>query len=272
MIEQTITLSKMQTFLSESNMAQYQLGELKMNALIGKRITLKFLGEINCVACGRSTKKSFNQGYCFPCLRSLAECDTCIIKPELCHYHEGTCRDSSWGKAHCIKPHYIYLANTAVIKVGITREKNIPSRWIDQGATQALPIVQVSERLLSGLIEVKLAQHVTDKTNWQAMLKSSPDQLDLLDYKNKILAKEQHFIDALKEKYSEASIKIVKMSEQQIHYPVLEYPNKIQAHNLDKSLIIEGLLMGMKGQYVILDTGVMNVRKFAGYKCQISIQ
>nr|WP_225630047.1 DUF2797 domain-containing protein [Cysteiniphilum sp. 19X3-34] len=269
MIEYTLHLQKMKTSLDHDNNACYQLNDINMNDLLGKVIKLEFLNEINCVACGRLTKKSFSQGYCFPCMRSLPECDTCIIKPELCHFHEGTCRDSNWGSEHCIKPHFIYLANTAKAKVGITREKNTPARWIDQGAVQALPIIKVSERLLSGLIETKLAKHLADKTNWQAMLKGQPDAIDLLSIKNEVLLKEQDFIESLKTQYGTQSIELMNNEVIDIHYPVLSYPQKVSSHNLDKNPLVEGTLLGIKGQYIILDTGVMNMRKFAGYKCRL---
>ncbi|WP_440683101.1 DUF2797 domain-containing protein [Cysteiniphilum halobium] len=271
MTEYTLHLRKMKTSLDHDNNACYQLHDINMNDLLGKVIKLEFLNEINCVACGRLTKKSFSQGYCFPCMRSLPECDTCIVKPELCHFHAGTCRDSNWGSEHCIKPHFIYLANTAKAKVGITREKNTPSRWIDQGAVQALPIIKVSERLLSGLIEVRLAKHLADKTNWQAMLKEQPDAIDLLRIKNKILLEEGDFIASLKAKYGTQAIELMNSQTIEIHYPVLSYPQKVSSHNLDKNLLVEGTLLGIKGQYIMLDTGVMNMRKFTGYKCRLTI-
>lgn len=270
MTEHTLHLQKMKTSLDHDNNAYYQLHDVDMNNLLGKKIKLEFLNEINCVACGRLTKKSFNQGYCFPCMRSLPECDTCIIKPELCHFHEGTCRDSNWGSEHCIKPHFIYLANTAKAKVGITREKNTPSRWIDQGAVQALPIIKVSERLLSGLIEIKFAKYLADKTNWQAMLKGQPDFIDLLTIRDEVLLQEHDFIESLKTQYGAQAIEILNSKTVEIHYPVLSYPQKIRSHNLDKTPLVEGTLLGIKGQYIILDTGVMNMRKFSGYKCHLS--
>lgn len=271
MTEYTLHLQKMKTSLDSNNNACYQLDDINMNNLVGKEIKLEFLNKINCVACGRLTKKSFNQGYCFRCLRSLPECDTCIVKPELCHFYAGTCRNSSWGDDHCIKPHFIYLANTDKAKVGITREKNTPSRWIDQGAVQALPIVKVSERLLSGLIEVRFAKHLADKTNWQAMLKNNPEHINLSVIKDEVLAKEFDFIELLKAQYGTQTIEIIDTKAVDIYYPVLSYPYKISSHNFDKKPLVEGTLLGIKGQYIILDTGVMNLRKFAGYKCELMV-
>ena len=109
--------------------------QVPLNPYIGKTIRLEYSGQINCIACGRKTKKSFNQGYCFPCMRSLAECDMCIVRPEQCHFDQGTCRDEQWALRHCMQEHIVYLANSSGLKVGITRHTQIPTRWIDQGAT-----------------------------------------------------------------------------------------------------------------------------------------
>ena len=160
-------IQKMITRLDDVVHYQLPIGDelIEMNELIGKNISLSFNGVINCVACGRKTNKSFNQGHCYPCLQKLAQCDSCIIKPELCHHAEGTCREPQFAEDVCFKDHYVYLANSSGIKVGITRGTQIPTRWMDQGATQALPIFRVKDRLTSGLVEVMMKTHVNDKTN-----------------------------------------------------------------------------------------------------------
>ena len=145
-------IEKMQTKLGET--VQYALpvgaDRVLMNPHLGLTITLEFLGEIRCIACGRKINKSFNQGYCFPCVRSLACCDMCVVKPETCHYDKGTCREPGWGETHCLVPHTVYLANSSGVKVGITREPQQRTRWMDQGASQALPILTVMTRLDAG--------------------------------------------------------------------------------------------------------------------------
>ncbi len=150
---------KMHTSL-ESGVAQYKLSfddaELDISALVGKPIELTFSQQIQCSACGSMTKKSYSQGYCWPCANSLARCDLCIMRPETCHYYQGTCREPEWGESYCFSPHIVYIANTSGIKVGITRKTNTPSRWIDQGALSALPILEVNTRLDSGRIEKTL--------------------------------------------------------------------------------------------------------------------
>ena len=158
------TLRKLKSSLTEPVQYHLPVGDnlVDLNALIGKELTLTFSGTILCSNCGKKTKKSYSQGHCFVCMRKLASCDMCIMKPETCHYDKGTCREPQWGEENCMIPHYVYLANTSGLKVGITRHTQIPTRWVDQGATQALPIFKVQTRLQSGLVELgKTALAVT---------------------------------------------------------------------------------------------------------------
>lgn len=265
---------KMQAALGEAGQpVQYQLpiGEqlLPMNENIGNRVKLHYQSEINCIACGRKTKKSFGQGHCFPCFRSLASCDMCIMKPETCHFAEGTCRQPVWGETNCFIPHYVYLANSSGIKVGITRGTQIPTRWIDQGAGQALPVFKVANRLQSGLLEVVLKQHVSDRTDWRKMLKADAEPLDLKSIRDELLKECASEITDIRSKQGEAEIEVVDEAIVDIKYPVSEYPDKIKSLNFDKQPEIEGTLMGIKGQYLILDTGVLNIRKFTGYNIDV---
>lgn len=272
---------KMQTTLGDSarnQPVQYQLpiGEklLAMNAHIGETIKLTYHGEINCIACGRKTKKSFAQGHCYPCFRSLASCDMCIMKPETCHYAEGTCRQPEWGESHCFIPHYVYLANSSGIKVGITRGTQIPTRWMDQGATQALAVFQVATRLQSGLVEVALKQHVSDRTDWRKMLKADAEPLNLKALRDELLDKCSNEIAEIKSEQGiteqdDTTIQAIDQDVVEINYPILAYPEKIKSLNFDKQPEIEAVLIGIKGQYLILDSGVLNIRKFSGYNIEV---
>ena len=243
---------------------------LEVQSLLGSQITLEFTGQIYCIECGRKTNKSFNQGYCFPCLRSLAACDMCIVKPELCHYDQGTCREPAWGESHCMRPHVVYLANSSGLKVGITRASQVPTRWIDQGAVQALPLYEVDSRLQSGWLEVALKRYISDRTDWRAMLKGDPSQLDLLVKRDRLLGEASADLAQCQLKIGSASMRLVEgAQEARFKYPVLVYPEKIKAHNFDKKARVEGCLQGVKGQYMILDTGVLNIRKFAGYEVDL---
>ena len=269
-------ISKMQTTLGDAKKkqaVQYQLpiGDdlLAMNEHIGETIKLSYQSEIHCVACGRKTNKSFGQGHCYPCFRSLASCDMCIMKPETCHFSAGTCREPEWGEANCFMPHYVYLANSSGIKVGITRGTQIPTRWMDQGAGQALPVFKVATRLQSGLLEMVLKQHVSDRTDWRKMLKGNADPLDLKAIRDDLFEQCSAEISTIKAEQDEGAIAELDESIVDIYYPVSEYPEKIKSLNFDKQPEIEGGLMGIKGQYLILDIGVLNMRKFSGYNLQV---
>lgn len=265
---------KMRTQLSDTVHYSFVAGEqtLALNEALGKRVSLNFIGSINCVHCNRLTKKSFNQGYCYPCFQRLAQCDSCIVKPEKCHFDEGTCREPAWGEAHCNIDHVVYLANTSSVKVGITRGTQVPTRWMDQGATQALPIARVQTRLQSGLLEVLLGQHVADKTAWQTMLKGDGEPIDLRAKQNELAGLCEIGIAELQARFGLQAIQWLDDSDEvSIRYPVLEWPSKVKAHNLDKTPDIEGTLMGIKGQYLMLDTGVINIRKYGGYNIEFKV-
>lgn len=264
-------LEKMQTALAQPVNYQLPLGEqrLELNPLLGKVITLVHTGQIFCLHCGNKTKKSFSQGYCYPCFIKLAQCDMCIMKPETCHYEKGTCREPSWAQNFCFQPHFVYLANSSALKVGITRGTQIPTRWIDQGATQALPILQASSRYFSGLAEVAIAKHVSDKTSWQQMLKNSATPLDLKAEAVRLLSFCESELNAIRQQFGEQSLLLLPDAQEvEIQFPVEVYPAKVKSFNLDKDPEVAGVLQGIKGQYLLLDTGVINIRKFAGYEVE----
>lgn len=243
---------------------------VSLTACVGQLVKLTFLDEKECIGCGRKIAKTFQQGYCFPCVRSLAACDICIVRPELCHFHLGTCRESEWGEAHCMKEHVIYLANTSGLKVGITRRVNVPTRFIDQGATEALPLFSVKSRYHAGLMEVLLAKELSDKTNWRKMLSGSAESLDLPVLAEELKVKMQASLQALslthQIDFTELPASVIRLE-----YPVQQYPVSVKSLNLDKVSPIEGVLLGIKGQYLILSSGVFNVRSFGGYKIRLSL-
>ena len=270
-INKTGVIRKMHT--SHKDVVGYRLpiGEelVDLNPLIGQDIELNFSGLIFCINCGRKIKKSFNQGYCYPCFRSLAECDQCIMRPELCHFDQGTCRDEAWGLANCMQPHFVYLANSSGLKVGITRHTQIPTRWMDQGASQAMPLLKVNSRLISGLVEVMFKSHISDRTDWRKMLKGDPPDVDLTQRGEQLI---QLVIEDIKQapKINENDYEIIESAQvYNFEYPVEHYPEKVKAHNFDKTAQVQGRLDGIKGQYLILDTGVLNIRKFGGYEVSL---
>lgn len=265
-------LSKMSTRLAQPVQYSLPLGEqdLDLNALLGQGVRLEYLGAIHCSHCGRKTKKSFSQGYCYPCFSKLAQCDTCIMSPERCHYAAGTCREPAWGEQFCMTDHVVYLANSSGAKVGITRATQVPTRWIDQGATQALPIMRVATRQQSGLVEDVLRSQVTDRTNWRAMLKGEAAALNLAQLAGEIFEACHAGITTLQERFGLQAIQpLSDLAVVDIAYPVLAYPAKVASFDLEKTPVVEGTLQGIKGQYLIFDTGVINIRKFTAYQLAV---
>lgn len=250
------------------------LGEqqVPLNEMLGRTVRLQALGEIHCMHCGRRTKKSYSQGYCYPCMTKLARCDVCIVSPERCHYELNTCREPAWGEQFCMTDHIVYLANSSGLKVGITRATQIPTRWIDQGASQALPILRVATRQQSGLVEDLLRQNVADKTNWRALLRGEPEPLDLVAERDRLLEGAREGLEALQARFGLQAIQPLSDAQvQDIRYPVLEYSAKPQSANLDKEPVLEGTLLGIKGQYLLLDTAVINIRKYTAYTMAFSV-
>lgn len=259
----------------QASPVQYELmlgdQSLALNPLLGKPIKLAYTGKISCIHCGKPTKKSFNQGYCYPCFMALAQCDMCILKPETCHYSQGTCREPSWAEGHCLTPHIVYLANSSGIKVGITRESQIPVRWIDQGAVQALPIFKALSRHVSGLVEVIIARHISDKTSWRQMLKNNVEAIDLAAKRDELAAMCLTELAEITQCFGAQAIEFLPDGQAvELHYPVKRYPDKVKSFNLDANPEVSGILEGIKGQYLLLDTGVINLRKYSGYEIEFS--
>ncbi len=247
---------------------QYQLPlsekKVNMNELVGIEIKLSYEGEIHCIHCGRQTKKSFSQGYCYPCFISLPQTDVCILRPELCEAHLGISRDMEWSERNCLQDHFVYLAVSSGLKVGVTRSSQIPTRWIDQGAWRAIKLACTPNRYIAGTIEVELKKHLQDKTNWRHMLTDTIDRtIDLAIAKERTV----ELLPAGMQDYVTLDDEI-----QEFQYPVQYYPVKIRSINLDKSPRFSGRLIGIKGQYLIFEKGyVINIRKYGGYKLTLSV-
>ena len=258
------SLLKMTTELDKPVNYFLKLGDqqIRMNDLINKDISISYLNEIHCIRCGRKTNKSFHQGFCFPCFRTAPEADDCIVRPEMCRAHENISRDMEWSKNHCLQDHIVYLAISSGLKVGVTRMGQIPTRWIDQGASYAIKIAQVPNRYTAGIVEVNLKKHFADKTNWRRMLTNKIDaETNLIE--QKIKAKE-----LVKKEFVKYFIDDDEIIE--INYPVLEYPEKVNSFSFDKEQKIEGKLIGIKGQYLLFNEGrVINIRKHNGYEVEI---
>ncbi|MGK2913263.1 MAG: DUF2797 domain-containing protein [Porticoccaceae bacterium] len=262
-------LDKMTVELAEQVQYALPLGDerIPLNPLLGHTLKLVYRGDIRCVHCGRASKKSFSQGYCYPCFKTLAQCDTCILSPERCHFHLGTCREPEWAQGFCMSEHIVYLANASGAKAGITRANQLPTRWIDQGAVQALPILRASTRQQAGFVEHLLREHVSDRTNWRAMLKGDPEPIDLPALRDELLARCSTAFAELQQRFGIQALQPLDAAVCiDIRYPVIAYPAKVASHDLDKNPVIEGTLLGIKGQYLLFDTGVFNVRKYTAYR------
>ena len=237
--------------------------EIPMNERIGKPIEFRFTGQINCISCGKKTKTSFSQGFCYNCLQTAPEASETIMRPELSKAHLGIARDIEWAREHDLIDHFVYLAVSGELKVGVTRHHQVPTRWIDQGASEAIVLSKTPNRHIAGVIEVFLKNFFSDKTAWQAMLKNISTQVyNLPEEKtnaNQLLPLE------LQQYYSDDD-KIWRLN-----YPVLNFPEKVTSVSFDKEPVISGVLNGIKGQYLIFEDGrVLNIRRHSGYWLEVS--
>jgi hypothetical protein len=259
-------LDKMESSLGD--MVHYTLrlnGEgVDMNALIGKHIQLHYKGTIQCMGCGILLKKAYGQGFCYNCLQVSPLASECIMNPEKCKAHLGVSRDMEWSKGHCLMPHIVYLAFSSQVKVGVTRLSQVPTRWIDQGALQAIKIAQLPNRHMAGLMEVLLKKYFSDKTAWQQMLVTQFVGGDVHLNAEKIKAIQ--LMPTELQKYALYDSSVVE-----IHYPFQELPSKLTSVGFDKQVSIEGTLTGIKGQYLIFNNELaLNIRKHSGYSVDIS--
>lgn len=257
-------LRKMKTSLEDEVQYHLELSEkVHMNKYIGKPLKIQFNGRINCTNCGVLTKKTFGGGFCYKCFTTAPEASECIIRPELCKGHLGEGRDAQWELDNHVQPHVVYLAGSSTIKVGVTRATQVPTRWMDQGASSAVILCETPNRYEAGRIEVAMKELYTDKTSWQKMLKNEvDDEIDLLEEKWSL---EDQLPGDILDYFSEDE------TLWEINYPVSEYPTKVKSTSLDKTPVVEGILKGIKGQYLIFEGGhVFNVRKHSGYYVQIS--
>ena len=256
-------LNKMST--ENTDVVQYTLGysnsEIRLNDFLGRPIKLVWTGHIFCRKCSKNTKKSFGEGFCYTCFVSAPEASPCILHPELCEAHLGKGRDLEYEERNHNQPHFVYLAATDIVKVGVTRSTQIPTRWIDQGANKAIILAETPNRYLAGLIEVALKSVFADKTNWQNMLRNQcDDSIDLIEEKWRI---EEILPSDLVNLLSEND----EITE--LIYPVLNYPAKVTSLTFDKETEISGILTGIRGQYLMFDNQfVINIRRHTGYEIE----
>jgi len=236
---------------------------INVNQLLGKTIDLQFV-KYQCLSCGLD-KPIYRQGFCKSCFFDVPQAADWIMRPELSTAHLGKeDRDLEYEKKVQLQPHIVYLANSSNIKVGVTRKSQVPTRWIDQGAHEAIEIVEVPNRYLAGITEVALKEHVSDKTNWRTMLKNEIKDENLLEWREKM----KPYVPSEVQEYF-----IENNSETNLEFPVLKYPETPKSLNIKKEEQYTGTLSGIKGQYLIFDDNtVFNVRANEGLVLNITIQ
>ncbi|MFT7072574.1 DUF2797 domain-containing protein [Patiriisocius sp. Uisw_017] len=258
-------LTKMQTEIG--NPIQYYLvfenDFIHMNQLLNKTLTINFLG-YQCLNC-ELHKKIYRQGFCYDCFYEIPQAADWIMRPELSKAHLGIeDRDLAYEEKVQLKPHIVYLANSSNVKVGVTRKTQVPTRWIDQGAHEAIEIVEVPNRYLAGITELALKEYVADKTNWRAMLKNEIKDENLLEWRDTL---KQYIPEEARAYFIENN------TETTIHFPVLQYPTKLKTLNLTKTPEYQGVLKGIKGQYLLFeDNTVFNVRSNEGSVVSITVK
>jgi hypothetical protein len=257
-------LRKMQTEMGQP-IQYYMLFEdnfLNVNQVLNKQLHIDFI-KFQCLNCGED-RPIFRQGFCKTCFFETPSAGDWIMRPELSTAHLGKeDRDLDYEKKVQLQPHIVYLANSSNIKVGVTRKTQVPTRWIDQGAHEAIEIVEVPNRYLAGITEVSLKDHIGDKTNWRKMLTNDVDDEDLVVWRNKL---KPYIPQEAKEYFIENN------NETHMEFPVLKYPEKVKSLNLGKTPSYKGVLRGIKGQYLIFeDNTVFNVRGSEGLYISLGI-
>jgi hypothetical protein len=257
-------LTKMETEYS-SPIQYYLVFEsdfINMNQLLDKNIKISFV-KYQCLNC-KLERPIYRQGFCKSCFFEIPQAANWIMRPELSTAHlDKEDRDLDYEKKVQLQPHIVYLANSSNVKVGVTRKSQVPTRWIDQGAHEAIEIVEVPNRYLAGITEVALKEHVADKTNWRKMLKNDVDDENLMDWRERLKA---YIPDEAKAYY------MANNSETHLEFPVLKYPKKPSSLNLVKAREFEGKLVGIKGQYLIFeDQTVFNIRANEGLVVAVQI-
>jgi Protein of unknown function (DUF2797) len=258
-------LTKMQT--EAGSPIQYYLvfndSFIHMNQLLGQELELSFRG-FQCLNCVKK-KKIWRMGFCYDCFYSIPSAGDWIMRPELSTAHMGVAdRDLDYETRVQVQPHIVYLACSSDMKVGVTRKTQVPTRWIDQGASFAIPLVEVPNRYLAGITEVALKNHYSDKINWKKMLCNEVNEFDLIAMRN-----------ATRELLPDDVAQYFETTKEQLYtldYPVLEYPKKIKSLNLATTPNYSGKLVGIKGQYLIFEDGtVLNVRSYEGFVVEVNV-
>lgn len=237
-----------------------------LNALLGEDIQLEHDGRIICSACGAATRRSYADGHCYACFKRLARCDLCVVSPARCHYAQGTCREPEWGEAFCMRPHRVYLANSSGPKVGITSGDSATGRWLDQGASQGVIVARTPTRHLAGVLEETLARRIGDRTDWRMLVTRDAPPVDLAALRERLRPEPDELPGGVEWLDDEPV--------EQLTYPVLRYPRGQRGGpvqlELQREPRLRGVLLGIKGQYLLFEHGVLNVRRHNGFHIRLA--
>lgn len=236
--------------------------ELALGAAFGCGVEISYLHTITCTHCGDATRRSYGGGYCYRCFAELARCDLCVVSPDRCHFAVGTCREPDWGQRFCMRGHVVYLANSSGPKVGLTAAGNELGRWLDQGATQGLVILTTATRADAGHAEVALAQRLADRTDWRALVSRDAPPADLPALRDQL----RSAAPALPSSASWCTAAVHELC-----FPVRRYPRRPTLLRLLERPVVRGNLLGAKGQYLLFDHGVFNVRHHTAYHVRVTL-
>lgn len=239
--------------------------ELGIDAIVGKWLRIDHIGGISCSNCAANTPRSFGGGYCYRCFTTLARCDLCVVSPDRCHYAKGTCREPQWGESFCMRPHVVYLANSGGAKVGITYPDNVPGRWLDQGASAAVVIMQAPTRHAAGCAEKVISRHLRESTDWRALVSGPPAVIDLIELWRGIRRQTDVALRDL-----DLGLTLVDdPSVCELTHSHTAYSPPIQL-KFDEGEGVAGRLIGAIGSYLMFDRGVFNVRAHGSYHVRLS--
>jgi len=231
---------------------------------LGTELSIEALARTTCRHCGAASDRRFGDGYCYRCFSTLARCDLCVVSPDRCHYAQGTCREPEWGESFCMRPHAVYLANSGGAKVGIARLDNVPGRFIDQGAAEAMVVMTTATRQQAGFVEKALARHLSEQSDWRAIAAQSRVAIDLAALLSQLRRAARAALDELDARFPHQLAWVARPAPLAFRYASVGRCERIEQLKLDPAHPQGGRLIGVRGPYLLFERGVLNVRAHGG--------
>lgn len=243
--------------------AEMDSGVVVLDEHLDAGITLRLSGNARCRHCDAPMRRHFGAGYCYACFSTLARCDLCVMSPDRCHYHLGTCREPDWGDDFCMQPHWVYLALTSGPKVGITRHERLLERWMDQGATRGLKLAQAPTRRAAGVLEALLKRFVNDRTDWRRLVTGITTSVDLPRLASQ-LRRDADLSAGLRGSWLPADEArgvqwLPNADVVELEYPLRGHSPAVRLPLDAQNPAVRENLCGIMGQYLMLSRGVVNV-------------